>query len=659
MLLAARGRRHPFAAARLLPIPLSSGPSFASSTTTTTSNGACSSSAADPDAVAAEVATLLSRCSGDWRLAVSSSDLPSRLSPAAISSLVRRRPSPSSPRLHPKLLLDFFYWSSPQLAPSAPAPDAFAHLAMSLCAGSLFNLANGLLIKMIRAYPSPPVVLASIHRALSDSGHRSPAVLDVLVDTYKKSGRVQDAAEVVLMMRDRGMAPSIRCCNALLKDLLRADAMALLWKVREFMVGAGISPDVYTYSTLIEAYCKVREFDTAKKVLVEMRERGCGLNTVTYNVLIAGLCRSGAVEEAFGFKKDMEDYGLVPDGRHHHILNKVVFTVFAPSLMFASLAKTVTFSDRWFMPINIGITFMAGGTLGWIACKILKPPQHFRGMIIAFCSAGNLGNLLLIVVPAVRDEDGNPFRKRQQPLPLSWALLFIIVHGSWWLEAPLLSGESEIAKKGSWTTTNLKDTIHHVVEELMAPPTLSAILGFVFGLVPWLKSLVIGDGAPLRVIQDSIQLMGNGTIPCVSLILGGNLIKGLRKLEFKHTVIIAIVCIRYMILPLVGIAVVHGAYWVGFLPHDPLYRYVLMMQFALPPAMTIGTMAQLFDVAQEECSVIFLWTYLVSSISLTTWSMIFMSIPSLGQSAMISAFQLTQREEVEDNNTPLEKSRSN
>jgi hypothetical protein len=66
---------------------------------------------------------------------------------------------------------------------------------------------------------------------------------------------------------------------------------------------------------------------------------------------------------------------------------------------------------------------------------------------------------------------------------------------------------------------------------------------------------------------------------------------GLRKSEFKHTVIIAIVCIRYVILPLVGIAVVHGAYWVGFLPHDPLYRYVLMMQFALPPAMTIGNLS--------------------------------------------------------------------
>uniref|UniRef100_A0A0D9XGJ4 Auxin efflux carrier family protein n=1 Tax=Leersia perrieri TaxID=77586 RepID=A0A0D9XGJ4_9ORYZ len=350
-------------------------------------------------------------------------------------------------------------------------------------------------------------------------------------------------------------------------------------------------------------------------------------------------------------------------------MNKVVFTVFTPSLMFASLAKMVTLSDViswWFMPVNIGITFVVGGTLGWIACKILKPPQHFRGMIIAFCSAGNLGNLLLIIVPAVCDEDGNPFGKdrshcRSRGLSyssLSMALggLFIWTHtyslmqkaGKMYhkmqsksiqcpadsdeehlaqgddhvkigngeatyadeeaplpvsakltehneenqLEAPLLSCESGIANKGIWT--NLKETVHQVVEELMAPPTVSAILGFVVGLVPWLKSLVIG----------------------------------LRKSVLKRAVIITIVCIRFVIMPLIGMAVVHAAYGVGFLPHDPLYRYVLMMQFALPPAMNIGTMAQLFDVGQEECSVIFLWTYLIAAIALTTWSTIFMSILS-------------------------------
>lgn len=34
------------------------------------------------------------------------------------------------------------------------------------------------------------------------------------------------------------------------------------------------------------------------------------------------------------------------------------------------------------------------------------------------------------------------------------------------------------------------------------------IVGFLFGSVTWLKNLVIGDAAPLRVIQDSVKLLG-------------------------------------------------------------------------------------------------------------------------------------------------------
>ncbi|CAN6198857.1 unnamed protein product [Urochloa humidicola] len=383
-------------------------------------------------------------------------------------------------------------------------------------------------------------------------------------------------------------------------------------------------------------------------------------------------------------------------------MNKVVFTVFTPSLMFASLAKTVKLEDViswWFMPVNIGITFIVGGILGWIACNILKPPQHFRGLIMAFCSAGNLGNLLLIIVPAVCEEDGNPFGKdssicRSRGLSYSslsmalgglfiWTYTYSLMQKSGKLyhkmqsksiqcpadsdeehsphdaelakgnvtpsyndeeaplptsarpeeqtdenpmEAPLLSCESDVADKGFWT--NLKDTVHQFVEELMAPPTISALIGFVVGLVPWLKSLIIGSGAPFKVLQDSLQLMGDGTIPCITLILGGNLTQGIRKSGLKKSVIIAIICIRFVIMPLIGIAVVHAAYGLGFLSQDPLYRYVLMVQFALPPAMNIGTMAQLFDVGQEECSVIFLWTYLVAAVALTTWSTIFMSVLS-------------------------------
>lgn len=91
-------------------------------------------------------------------------------------------------------------------------------------------------------------------------------------------------------------------------------------------------------------------------------------------------------------------------------------------------------------------------------------------------------------------------------------------------------------------------------------------------------------------------------------------------------VVAAIICVRYVILPIVGVVVVRAAREIGLLPPDPLYQYVLMVQFALPPAMSIGTMSQLYDVGQEECSVIFLWTYIVAALALTIWSSIFMSI---------------------------------
>ncbi|KAJ8465998.1 hypothetical protein OPV22_028550 [Ensete ventricosum] len=360
-------------------------------------------------------------------------------------------------------------------------------------------------------------------------------------------------------------------------------------------------------------------------------------------------------------------------------MNKVVFTVFTPSLMFASLAKTVTFEQIiswWFMPVNIGITFLIGGILGWIVVKILRPPKHLEGLVIATTSAGNLGNLLLIIIPAICEENGNPFgdqnicsSRGRSYVSFSMALggfyIWTIAYGLMKNAGKIYHGnqlgsnlvkedgggvstrqESKLSvsvkpveevaqnqievpllhdKRGNlWEKLN--GILHNIVEELMAPPTVAAITGFVVGAIPWLKSLFIGASAPLRVVESSIKLLGDGTVPCITLILGGNLTQGFHKSRIKSTVILAIVCVRYMILPVFGIGVVKAAYELGLVPYDPLYRYVLMIQFALPPAMNIATMAQLFDVGQDECSVIFLWTYVVATVALTIWSTIFMWI---------------------------------
>ncbi|XXG60106.1 hypothetical protein AAC387_Pa04g2083 [Persea americana] len=387
---------------------------------------------------------------------------------------------------------------------------------------------------------------------------------------------------------------------------------------------------------------------------------------------------------------------LTTDARKH--MNKIVFIVFTPSLMFANLAKSVTLQDIilwWFMPINIGTIFLLGGTLGWIVVKILKPERYLEGIVIAACSAGNFGNLLLIVIPALCDEEGSPLGERSicKVNALSYVSFSMALGGfyTWTHTYHLIRTASELynqkrlidvmlkipnkdaeaggdtnlldtaeeipydhmqrvltasTKDIDETTENqpiiqlasslkdsfielslcgkIKQVLHQIIEELMAPPTVAAMMGFIFGATPWLKFLLIGASAPLKVIQDSIKLLGDGTIPCITLILGGNLTRGLRVGKLQPPIIISIIIVRYVILPVVGVAIVLVAGEMGFLSKDPLYRYVLMIQFTIPPAMNIGTMTQLFDVGQEECSIIFLWTYLVAAFAITIWSTFFM-----------------------------------
>ncbi|KAK3413667.1 hypothetical protein EUGRSUZ_I02215 [Eucalyptus grandis] len=378
-------------------------------------------------------------------------------------------------------------------------------------------------------------------------------------------------------------------------------------------------------------------------------------------------------------------------------LNKIVFMVFTPSLMFAGLARTVTFQDIiswWFMPVNIAVTFLIGGMLGWIVVKLLKPKPYLEGLVIATCASGNLGNLLLIIVPAICNEDNSPFGDKSacSSVGLSYASFSMALGGFFiWtytyqlvrsssvkykeLQAAddfskqpnkdldsnestrLLKGENQepvaISVQSTKSVEDVEDqavisqessgksekesvtlwgkfagVLHKILEELLAPATLAAILGFIFGAISWLRKLIIGDSAPLRVIQDSVKLLGDGTIPCITLILGGNLTQGLRTSRIRPCVILGVLSVRYIISPAIGIGVVKAANSLGFLPPDPLYHYVLMVQFTLPPAMNIGTMTQLFNVGQEECSVLFLWTYLAAALALTFWSTVYMWILS-------------------------------
>ncbi|KAL1815864.1 hypothetical protein ACET3Z_018438 [Daucus carota] len=376
---------------------------------------------------------------------------------------------------------------------------------------------------------------------------------------------------------------------------------------------------------------------------------------------------------------------LTEDARKH--INTIVFYVCNPALITGNLAKTITYDSMvklWFMPVNVFLTFLIGSFLGWLVNLVTRPPPHLRGLVIGCCAGGNLGNILIIIVPAVCKEKGSPFGDPSvcstyglAYVSLSmaigaiflWVYVYNIVRISAEASSIDVSGssvseytsETSTVKTESITepllsskeyntygdsadslpctrfdeteqlglTDKLKQTVGKFssklnVKRLFAPSTNGAIVGFIVGLVPVLRNSMIGDEAPLRVIEDSTMMMGDAAVPVLTLIIGANLLKGLRASGVQKSMVIGIIFARYIALPMIGTVVVRAAVRFNLVHADPLFQFVLLLQFAVPPAMNIGTITQLFGKGESECSVIMLWTYVCASLSLTLWSTYFM-----------------------------------
>lgn len=357
------------------------------------------------------------------------------------------------------------------------------------------------------------------------------------------------------------------------------------------------------------------------------------------------------------------------------LLNHVVFFVFNPALVGSSLAKTITFKSLltlWFMPVNILCTFTLGSVFGWILVKITRAPKHLKGLIIGACSAGNLGYLIIIIIPAICREKGSPFGAADvcQAYGLSYSSLSLALGAIYlWLyvynilritskgtvetaavtDVPAEANDEESNINGDHTSANctepqLPSVIPPIVplssrvkqglkkfskkmnlKAVLAPSTIGAIVGFVIGLIHPLKKLLIGNDAPLHVLGDSASMLGQAAVPCVILILGANLLRGLKGSGVHFGIIIGILVVRYIFLPLLGMLIVKSAVRFGLVQSDnPLFQFVLLLQYAVPPAMNIATITQQFGAGQSECSIIMLWAYGLASITLTLWCTLFL-----------------------------------
>lgn len=68
---------------------------------------------------------------------------------------------------------------------------------------------------------------------------------------------------------------------------------------------------------------------------------------------------------------------------------------------------------------------------------------------------------------------------------------------------------------------------------------------------------------------------------------------GLKRSGMKLSLVVGIIVVRYIALPILGVGIVKGAIHFGLIHHDPLYQFILLLQYALPPAISISKLTMM------------------------------------------------------------------
>ncbi|KAL5983145.1 hypothetical protein ACLOJK_017227 [Asimina triloba] len=165
---------------------------------------------------------------------------------------------------------------------------------------------------------------------------------NILLQSLWKGGRISEAEKLLQKMNERGYGLDIVTCNIVIDGLCRSgkldkateivDGMwrhgsaalgdlgnAFLGLVDNTNNGKKCTPDLISYSTIINALCKAGKLDEAKKKFIEMMGKKLMPDSAIYDTFIHGFCKHGKVSSAFRVLKDMQKH-CDPSTRTYNLL---------------------------------------------------------------------------------------------------------------------------------------------------------------------------------------------------------------------------------------------------------------------------------------------------------------------------------------------------
>lgn len=136
--------------------------------------------------------------------------------------------------------------------------------------------------------------------------------INCLLDALGRAGLGKEANEMFERLEHR-FTPDLKTYTVLLNGWCKARNLMEAGRVWNGMIDSGFKPDVVAHNIMLEGLLKGKKRGDAIKLFEVMKSRGPFPNVRSYTILINDLCKHSDTEEAMRYFDDMQSSGCEPD----------------------------------------------------------------------------------------------------------------------------------------------------------------------------------------------------------------------------------------------------------------------------------------------------------------------------------------------------------
>ncbi|XP_042504235.1 pentatricopeptide repeat-containing protein At2g15980 [Macadamia integrifolia] len=236
-------------------------------------------------------------------------------------------------RNNPRLALRFFLWSERSICTHDLL--SYSTIIHILARARLKTQAQSLIQTAIRVSEvdnfddpeissKPPKIFETLVKTYR-SCDSAPFVFDLLIRACLQARKIDRATAIVWLLRSRGIYPTISTCNLLIRSVSQLKGCDAGYAFYREIFGfddeirgklkVTVRPNVQTFNTLMLSFYQGGMTEKVQELWVEMVEFNCSPNVFSYSALMAAFCDEGKMTEALALKlwEEMRTKQIDPD----------------------------------------------------------------------------------------------------------------------------------------------------------------------------------------------------------------------------------------------------------------------------------------------------------------------------------------------------------